>query len=511
MILAKCQAKVVSSPLMQRKLLKGFLLQRMVASLPMKSNFRVRIEVIRKLECYEPSTIEPVGGHVCRVAAKGCDYYRHSAQDVAHDVFYHYPVIVDPDGSPWVEANRYLLSRLNAIVPAKHRTLESIASDLAHFRQWLLEEEIDFLTISSRPRARPTYRYCAYLHDEIRFGKLKAQTAKRRMSSLQNFYRWIEGDGVKFELPLWLENDEALKFKDARGFQRSKSVKSTDLTRSFRVVKSTNDYSEYIDDGGKLRPLPRDEQMALVAALNAIGNTEMILAFFFALATGARLQTVFTLRRQNFLGEPYQGAVSHRIKVGGGTLVSTKYAKQMVLLVPLFLYRRVQVYLNSERCQRRISSSKHVYPESGEQYLFLTRAGQPYYMADNDPFTFLYRSPPRGNAVTQFIRQQLKPELYRQGHDFEFRFHDLRATFGMNLLEDRLVGHPLDDISAQNQPNFFRLLMYIRQRMGHTNLATTERYLNYQKNYKLAAHLQYGYEDHLESLLKAVEGCCELD
>ena len=487
------------------------MLGRVITALSMKPNFRVRVEVVRKLECYEPSTVESVGSYVCSAAAKGRDYYRHPAQDVAHDVFYHYPMIVDPDGSLWAEANRYLLNRLNGFVPAKCRTLESIAGDLAHFRRWLLEEEIDFLADTARPRARPTYRYCAYLHDEIRFGKLKARTAKRRISSVQNFYRWLVVDGVKFEYPLWLENDTALMFKDARGFQKSKLVKSTDLTRSFRVVKSNDDYSEYIDDGGKLRPLPKDEQMALVAALNAIGNTEMILAFFLALATGARLQTVFTLRRQNFLGEPYQGAVSHRIKVGSGTLVSTKYAKQMVLLVPLFLYRRVQLYLKSERCQRRISASKHVYPESGEQYLFLTRAGQPYYMADNDPFAFLYRSPPRGNAVTQFIRQQLKPELYRQGHNFEFRFHDLRATFGMNLLEDRLVDHPLDDISTQRQPNFFRLLMYIRQRMGHTNLATTERYLNYRKNFKLASHLQHGYEDYLESLLKAVEGRRELD
>lgn len=152
--------------------------------------------MVRKLECYEPSTVELVGSHVCSAAAKGRDYY-HPAQDVAHDVFYHYPMIVDPDGSLWAEANRYLLSRLNGFVPAKRRTLESIAGDLAHFRQWLLEEEIDFLTVSARPRARPTYRYCTYLHDEIRQGKLKARTAKRRMSSMQNFYRWLETEGFK--------------------------------------------------------------------------------------------------------------------------------------------------------------------------------------------------------------------------------------------------------------------------------------------------------------------------
>ncbi|MCO4789249.1 hypothetical protein DK293_11020 [Vibrio cholerae] len=264
----------------------------------MKLNFRVRVEVIRKLECYEPSTIELVGSHVCSATAKSRDYYRHPAQDVAHDVFYHYPMIVDPDGSLWAEANRYLLSRLNGFVPVKRRTLESIAGDLVHFRRWLLEEEIDFLSISARPRARPTYRYCTYLHDEIRQGKLKARTAKRRMSSLQNFYRWLETEGFKFAHPLWLEDEAALMFRDARGFQRRKSVKSTDLTRSFRVVKSNDDYSEYIDDGGKLRPLPKDEQAALIQALKAIGNTEMTLAFFllWRLAHGCKLFSRFVGR-----------------------------------------------------------------------------------------------------------------------------------------------------------------------------------------------------------------------
>lgn len=475
-----------------------------VASLSMKLNFRVRVEVIRKLECYEPSTVKPVGSHVCSTADEGCTYYQHPPRDVAHDVFYHYPMIVDPDGSLWAEANRYLLNRLNGLVPAKRRTLESIAGDLAHFRQWLLEEEIDFLTDTARPRARPTYRYCAYLHDEIRLGKLKARTAKRRISSVQNFYRWLVVDGVKFEYPLWLENDAALMFKDARGFQKSKSVKSTDLTRSFRVVKSNDDYSEHVDDGGKLRPLPKDEQVALIHALKAIGNTEMTLAFFLALATGARLQTVFTLRRQNFLDEPYKGAVSHRIKVGDGTPVSTKYGKQMVLLVPLFLYRRVQIYMNSERCHQRMKLSKHVYPENSDQYLFLTRTGQPYYMAENDPFTFLYRNPPRGNAVTQFIRQQLKPELYRLGFEFEFRFHDLRATFGMNLLESFVIQMSKAEPHLVVKADMTKALMLVRSRMGHTSIRTTEAYLNYREKYRVALDLQSEYEAYLESMLNEV-------
>ena len=475
----------------------------------MKMDFRVRIEIVRKLECYEPTLANSGSGAGSVIACGRSDYYQEPANLATGDQYYHFPLIVGPGGALWGDANRYLLSRINAVVPAKHRTLETVAGDLAHFMQWCLEEEIDYLAVSSRPLARPTYRYCSYLHDEVRVGKLGPGTAKRRMSSLQNFYRWLELDGKHFNYPLWVESDAALAFFDSKGFQKKRPVKTTDLTRSFRITKSNTDFSEYIEDGGKLRPLPREEQVALVEALKTIGNTEMTLAFFLAMATGARLQTIFTLRRRNFSGEPYRGAVSQPVKVGNGTLVSTKYGKQMVLLIPIFLYRKIQVYMQSERCCKRVDASKREYPNEDEQYLFLTRSGQPYYMSENDPFARLYRSPPRGNAVTQFIRQQLKPELYHQGADFEFRFHDLRATFGMNLLESMIGQLSGKSQNSTPKPDLTKAIMLVRTRMGHSRIATTEGYLKYREKYHIALKLQDDYERYLESLLSG-EVCDEL-
>ena len=128
------------------------------------------------------------------------------------------------------------------------------------------------------------------LHDEISFGNIKPGTAKRRMSTVQNFYRWLKQDGKRFKYPLWQENDASLMFKDTRGFMRKKSFVSTDLTTSFKAVRRSNEFSEHINDSGKLRPLPKDEQQALVESLKRVANTEITLAFIFALTTGARLQ-----------------------------------------------------------------------------------------------------------------------------------------------------------------------------------------------------------------------------
>ena len=457
----------------------------------------VRVEMLRQLEVYEPTAVPQKGG---LVRTAGAPYWIGAEGAGVEAIYRHFPLVMDPDGSLWRDAGRYLLGRLDGVAPVSHRTLESIAGDLAHFRRWLLEEEVDYLSAHRRPRLRPTYRYCAYLHDQIRESHIQPGTAKRRMSSVQGFYRWLERDGRKFEFPLWIENDASLRYSDSRGFLRSKAVKSTDLTRSFRSIKGSAEYGEYIQDGGKLRPLPKDEQVAVVEALQKIGNTEMLLSFLLALTTGARLQTVFTLRRSNFADEPRQNAVACRIKVGRGTLVDTKYGKQMVILVPVWLYRKVQVYMRSPRCLSRVRDAFNNCEPANNQYLFLTRTGRPYYLAQCDALASEYRSPPRGNSVTQFIRQQLTPWLRKEGFGTDVRFHDLRATYGMNLLEASLNERGSDLTNPAGDPEIFEILMRIRERMGHSSLATTERYLKYSRRGEYEQGVQVDYEGFLREI-----------
>ena len=475
-------------------------------------NTKVRIEIINQLELYEPTlNSEHTEFSVPITDTPNSCYRKSKYSNFVVSSFNHFPILVNPDGSPWTEANRYLLSKLTGVILANHRTLESIASDLKNFRQWLLNEEVDFLYITERPRSRPTYSYCAYLHDELRLKKIKAKTAKRRMSAVQSFYRWLINDGFEFKYPLWLENDGALSFKDSRGFKRSKTFMSTDLVRSIKVPHNTDDYSEYIEDGGRLRPLPKEEQVALVESLKKVGNVEMLLSFLFALTTGGRLQSVFTLRHTHFSKSLSDDVSQYRLKIGNGTLIDTKYGKQMVIHVPVWLYKRIQIYLNSERYKKRLLSCPNQYKNEGEQYVFLTRAGLPYYMASQDEFTSLYRSPPRGNAITQFIRQQLKPNLIDNANHFDIRFHDLRATFGMNLLEGKLQGYKLGGVAISDQPDFYQILMYVRERMGHSRLKTTEGYLNYRQKYHLAMHVQTEYENFLREIVREIGDLNEME
>jgi integrase len=452
-----------------------------------------RIETIQHLDIYDVTTqIQPKNQASFGISksGRGIRYARLPYNDFPRSDYNHFPILLNADGSLWAHANRFLLKKLSAIVNPSYKTLESQAIDLLNFRRWLDDDEVDYLQFPKPVFARPTYRYCAHLHDVINKGGIGRNTAKRRMNTVQNFYRWLVHTGLEFKYPMWRESDAFIAFKDDQGFAGSTKVKTTDLTGSIKVPKSRDDYSVHIDDGGKLRPLSKIEQQAVVQALMEVGNQEMTLAFLLALATGARLQSIFTLRRCHFETTYPNTQSSIGLKVGIGTLIDTKYNRSMIISIPHWLYKRIQVYLKSERATRRCRRSDYIYEPEHWQYVFLTHSGLPYYISKQDPFIERFKIPPRGNSITQFISQQLQPQLISSGHEFTFRFHDLRASFGMNLLEEKLS--PLSD-----QRDVFKVLMHVRDRMGHTSIATTEHYLNYRKSTRIAIGVQSEFERYM--------------
>jgi len=73
----------------------------------------------------------------------------------------------------------------------------------------------------------------------------------------------------------------------------------------------------------------------------------------------------------------------------------------------------------------------------------------------------------------------------------EFSFHDLRATFGLNMV----------DAMTANETKYTRALDQLRQLMWHVRLSTTERYLSYRENCKLFDTVQDGWGAHLSTLV----------
>lgn len=436
---------------------------------------------------------------LARHAALGSEvtYYAEPCYDdygISH--FNQFPVLLNSNNAIWRHGTLYLLSKLESIKCPSAKTLESISGDLTNFKRYIDDNEIDYLKSPKRKMRRPTYRYRAYLQDLIVSGEISPNTASRRMSSAIGFYRWLERQhDVDFVYPLWSDKEVYIYFNDDKGFSQAKQIRSTDLSVS--IPKSREDYTECIQDGGKLRPLPREEQECLINALKAVGNPEMTLAFLIALTTGARIQTVFTIRLKHVMHDQTNTLNELPLLVGMGTSVDTKFQKQMTIFIPEWLQTRIKVYALSERAARRRKRSIHQFSSVEDQYLFLTQSGAPYYIAEHDPMISAYRYPPRGNSVRQFINTQLMPEIEKTGLVFTFRFHDLRATYGINILESRLAR------VVDGNGKLFDILMFIKERMGHSNIRTTERYLNYREKLNLALNVQSNFEHYLQNLVES--------
>ena len=410
------------------------------------------------------------------------------------DNFLHYPILINSDGSLWKHGNLYLLSKLKAYTKPSSKTLNSIASDLKDFKQWSDDEEVDYLS-APRKILRPTYLYRGYLQAKLRKGEMAANTVKRKMSAVVSFYRYlIETEGVTFKFPLWEAGITSITYKNSHGFSQSKQVNTADITK---VVSASNPdlYDDAIVDGGRLHPLPKEQQIAILKALKTLENTEMTLGFLIALTTGARIQTVFTLRLKHFKRVPTADEKEIRIKIGYGTSCDTKYGKQHTLFFPLWLYNKIRIYINSPRAESRRDKAKHIFDTNDLQYLFLTNRGVPFYSAHDDPYRSLYHDAPNGGTIRQFILGSLKKQLKKDGNSFEFSFHDLRATFGMNLVDRNL------SLAKTGEIEITYLLMYVKERMGHSSITTTEKYLNFRDRHKIKEQAQSDYEDYMFEIL----------
>lgn len=398
--------------------------------------------------------------------------------------FLHFPILTHDDGSIWKHGSLYLLSKLKNYQKPSPKTLDSIATDLKHFKEYCDNENIDYL-IAPRKVLRPTYLYRSHLQQLLREAKISPNTIKRRMSAVVGFYEYlINIEGIEFKFPLWESGITSITYHDSYGLQHIKQVKIKDVSR---VTKKLNNISiDKIEDGGKLRPLSYKEQETLITNLQKINNTEMTLSFLIALTTGARIQTIFTLRKKHFEKELNDCDDLIPIKVGYGTSCDTKFQKIQNIYIPKWLYYKIKVYLNSPRYQKRKDNAKHIFKNDSEQYIFLTNRGTPYYVANDDPYRADYKEPPNGATVRQFIFQKLK--------SIDFSFHDLRATYGTNLFDKYMEQVQNKEITLSTA------LINIKERMSHSSLEITQRYLKYRENNKIKQNVQFEFEKKLERL-----------
>ena len=414
------------------------------------------------------------------------------------------PVVLNGDGSPWAPACLWLVERARA-KPLGVASLRPVAQDLAAYKAYLDEMALEWDDFSALDKyLRPTYLYHTRLRELVNARSLAPNTAKRRMSNVIAFYRFLMTDArARFDprnLP-WVDKGVNIQYRDDKGFKQVAEVTTTDI--SIKVSKREDPWDGTIDDGGKLRPLPVDEQRLLIEALRRLDNIEYSLMHWTALLSGAREMTVLTLRVRDFqrpAGEIRQWP--YKLRCGPGTGIDTKRDVQDVYLaIQPELYEMLHAYAVSERALKRRAKSR--LGEDSFNYLFLTNQGQPYYEskedrnAERDSGTPLRRTAMDGRRLREFIETTVIPEVRKSLPTFKYRFHDLRATFGMNW-----VDHFMRASEIATGPGYMWARDQLRKLMWHKSPTTTDKYLEYRQHMHHLESAQEGWSRHLLDLLQ---------
>lgn len=445
-------------------------------------------------------------------------YYYRFVWDENEDRGYNYnlfPVVLDKNSAPWTYGMLFILSQLEGESLPVMSSSHSSADDLAAFKEWLDTQDKSDEILFNFPKAklqRTTYRFRGYLMQQIQAREISPVTANRRISTVIRFYRWLIAN--KFftpDYPPWGESEHRLSYFSKEGRQLSTVVTSTSL--SIPAPKMENNFEGLIKDGGTLRPLTIEQQNWVIEAAELKGNSECLLLQLFMLGTGARIESACTLRVRHFL-EPEPQHYSnltgvgevYRLKAGPGTGIETKNNKSGTFQIPSALYKVLHTYALSKRAELRRECYLVRHGVHSDPYLFITGQGSPYYQAKADAQSFNPKLDRRyiqnGQAVRQFIKEQAIPYINeRYDKTFQYRAHDLRASFGMNMTELLMA------LVQKKQITSHAARLMVRDLMWHSSLNTTDLYLDYKSSIAAIFSALDGYGQHLEGwTLRAMQG-----
>ncbi|RLV57694.1 site-specific integrase [Parashewanella curva] len=329
----------------------------------------------------------------------------------------------------------------------------------------------DFSSI--RAQRRPTYLYFTYLSKK----RISAQNINSRTATI---YKWFEFHQVRYNIELERidQTYRAYKqFQNKQGQTFIREVKTRLLTATV-PKKFMPKLGHVYDDGEELRPLENAQVDALYKALYSNDfNTDERLIFEIALDTGARIQTILTIRLRHidsFVPKNLHPDGCYKLQAGLGTDIDTKFDKRLVVSIPHALAEKLKIYAYCEeakkrRCKFKQNFGEEVFRNEKDMYLFLGRRGDCRYMAKSDPRYASTNSKPNGRSISVIVARlkRVLPSTFPQN----YVFHWNRATFA--YISYQLLKPLLDS----KEITFDMLIGWIQSSLGHANPETTLEYL----------------------------------
>lgn len=356
------------------------------------------------------------------------------------------PQIFWDNGYGWHEANLIALNR----VQGGRVTLETVDRTMKHLHRYadFLENNcggIDWRHFPELEKDRPIVQYRGYLIKARAAGELAPSTVVESMAAVIAFYRDADRYGfIDRESPMWQDKSVVIPYYDAAGFKRTLARVSSDLR-----IPNTSRSNNTVEDG--LTPLLMEDMSKALDLARREGWIELELMLATGAFTGSRIGTITTLRLENLerAAPDLRCPGVHRIRVGPGTDVSTKFSVKGEILIPDHLLEALKEYAYSTRRLLREAKAN----KENKSLLFLTVYGGRY-----TPQTM-------SRLMVDFRRAGARDGLKFLHH---FKFHQTRATFGTWLMELALT---VTTAAAAIQ--------FVKEAMLHKNESSTLRYVKF--------------------------------
>lgn len=386
----------------------------------------------------------------------------------------HVPVIRWRSGSLWDVANIYLSQRIELVLgdELKFATVKREADHLCAFASFLEASGLEWYSFGVEREKKPTYAFRGSLLRARRAKALAPSTATARMGVVIRFYKWVLSQGLIADgTPPFERRDHVIHLRDKVGFAQSMVVASTNLAIKNRQV------SRSLRLEGGLRPVSSDTRNAILSLARTVSSPEFALQLAVGFLTGARLQTILSLKVQTLRQAlPAEGPSARYLLVGPGATppVDTKFGITGRILVPTLLLEELLSYATSERRLIRVAKAS-----AGEKdLLFLNRFGRAY-----------EQSKVNGSRSVNKDMARLKREASLRGINLSgFYFHCSRSTFATQVATIGLARREIPPIAV---------IRRVKDLLLHRSEVDAQRYIDYVHESKVQLAVEEEFSDWL--------------